>query len=343
MGLSPRKKQFRLTGGLAGDERILFVDSGSLTDLVFFLPVIESIRDRWPGVSITIMVQEEWADLLRGERGLEGIILYSSEQLRIRSTAYHRLLREIKGRCFDTVVLMGSVEDPFRDLVAYASGAPLRVGIETAERESILNCTLRWRNRDRYRMGLAREIGRILGIDYETNAWRMSFRADELRAADQLIHFRKPRADQLLIGVDPGSGLESNRLAESHLAYLASHLGRSLRAKILVFQLHPDAEAREAFRRRLQVESLDIPKISLRETLALLSRCGLFIGGNTELFHSAVACGVPSIGMYTEVDGLEWEPRERPGVAILRGRPGEKLSLKELDEEVGRILHAPAS
>ncbi|MDP6670166.1 MAG: hypothetical protein QF492_09730, partial [Candidatus Krumholzibacteria bacterium] len=212
LGLSPRDHEFRLEGSLESVQRILFVDSGQFADLLFFLPVIQEIRERWPSVAVQVMVEERWGDFLKREPGIEGIILYDPESLRFRSSAYRKLLREVKKRSFDAVVLMGTEDDSHRDLVAFASGVALRAGAYSEGRERILNCMVRWTGKDRYRSCFAQELSRLLGLRYEALDWRYHFRPDEVRAADQLIHFRKPSRDVLLIGVDPGAGLAEHQV-----------------------------------------------------------------------------------------------------------------------------------
>ena len=171
--------------------------------------------------------------------------------------------------------------------------------------------------------------------------WRFRLRPEEARAAEQMIHFRKPVRTQVLIGFDCSAGKAGQRFAGSNLQYLAGHLISRLRAKAMLFHLGEADRDIEDFRRELRSEILDMPAQNLRETLALLSCCQLFVAGNTELFHAAVAMGVPAIGLFTEADGRRWEPRDRAYVRVLRGKAGESLSLKELDGVVEEILIAP--
>lgn len=340
LGLAPLDREFRLSGDLADMSRILFVDSGELSDLVFHLPLMARIHEQWPELEIQVMVSDTWADFLRREEMLGGLLVYRSDQLRARSSSYYRLLREIRDRNFDAVFLMGESADGPRDLVAYASQAPLRVGVFQDQRESLLNCMLRWRGQDRYKMEMPGELSRLFGLAYDPGRWRFEARPEEQRAADQMIHFRKPVADQLLIAVDPGVGKNQGRVAADSLGYVVNHISEHLRAKVIFLHL-PGAESEASeLARLLRVEVLDMPRQGLRDLMALLTRCDLFVSGNTELFHVAVAAGVPSLGLFTEGDGKRWEPRGQDYVSVLRGRPGEKMSLQDIDVAVEGILHA---
>lgn len=339
LGMAPLDREFRLSGGLAGLRRILFVDSGQLSDLVFHLPLIAEIHRRWPEIELHVMVDQRWADLMRREPMLAGLLVYKEEQLKVRSSAYYKLLKEVKARGFDGALLMGAEADGPRDLVAYASQASLRIGIHHPERDALLNCLLRWRASDRYAMEIPCELARIFGVSYDLGRWRFELRPEEQRAADQLIHFRKPVREQMLIAVDPGHGKGERRVAANNLSYLVNHISERLRGKVLLLHLgEMDRELAE-FRRLLRAEALDMPPQGLRELLALLTRCDLILAGNTELFHVGVSAGVPTLGLFTDADGKRWEPRHREAVRVLRGRPGEKMSLHDIDAAVEEILN----
>ena len=340
LGMAPLDREFTLSGSLAGMRRLLFIDSGDLSDLIFYLPVLEQLAAHWPNVEIHVMVSERWLQMIGKEAAITDLLVYRPDQLRPRSASYFRLLREVRERSFDGVFLMGEECDPPRDLVAFASQAPLRVGAYHPQREPILNCMLRWRGKDRYKNELAEELSRLIGLRYSAQKWRYRPREAELRAAEQIIHFRKPLKDQLLFGVDPGAGKGNRRFATDNLRYLLEHLTERGSAKIMLFHMELDMAEIESFRRKLRGEVLDMPEGNLRETLALLSRCDLFLSGNTELFHVAVAQGVPTVGLFTDSDGARWEPRDREDVLVLRGRPGEKVALSEIDAAVQRVIDA---
>ncbi|MCB1164269.1 MAG: glycosyltransferase family 9 protein [Candidatus Krumholzibacteriia bacterium] len=343
LGMAPLEREFSLSRGFSEARRLLFVDSGRLCDLVFFLPVMQALHREQPELELQVMVEDRWAELLRREAMLSGLLVYKTDQLKARSASYYRLLKEVRNREFDTVILLGDEADPPRDLVAYASQAALRIGVFREERDQLLNCMLRWQGHERYHMELAWELSRFFRLDYDPSQWRFTLRPEEQRAADQLIHFRKPVKDQVLIAVDPGRGLGERRLARGNLAYLVNHLTERLRGKVLLLHLDEDADAAAEFRRDLRGEALDMPPQGLRERLALLSRCDLLVAGNTEFFHAAVAAGVPSLGLFSAADSSRWEPRRRERVGVLRGQPGQKMSLREIDAAVEGILHVQPS
>jgi len=69
----------------------------------------------------------------------------------------------------------------------------------------------------------------------------------------------------------------------------------------------------------------------------LLTQCDIFVAGNTDLFHYAVALEVPTIGLFTARDGREWDPGPRPCARVLRVAKGQRVDIDTLMEAVETV------
>ena len=98
LGMAPLDREFRITGSMENLERILLVDSGDFSDIVFFLPVISEIRRLWPGIEIHMMVLDRWADMLRREAGLAGLIVKKYRPAPRLRTHQSRTIHRVGGR-----------------------------------------------------------------------------------------------------------------------------------------------------------------------------------------------------------------------------------------------------
>jgi ADP-heptose:LPS heptosyltransferase len=85
----------------------------------------------------------------------------------------------------------------------------------------------------------------------------------------------------------------------------------------------------------------DVPVGLQRETLldmlVLLTQCDLFLAGNTDLFHFAVAQGVPTVGLFTEAEAVHYRPGARPRVRVIAVERGEKVDIETLMEAVEAV------
>jgi hypothetical protein len=96
-------------------------------------------------------------------------------------------------------------------------------------------------------------------------------------------------------------------------------------------------------RTRLKTPPLEIPVRGIRDVLALTRCCDAFLGGNTCLFHLAIALGVPTIGLYSRSDEDRWVPLDRQRTRILRLRPGDRLTSDDLLEAVDAVAGESAA
>jgi ADP-heptose:LPS heptosyltransferase len=172
--------------------------------------------------------------------------------------------------------------------------------------------------------------------------WRSTLLTDQdVRFARQLVHFRKPRKDQILIGVDPGKGKCGTRVTAGTLSYLLGVIQQQYRSKLVVLATPDEDLVATQFEQASRGERIELPRHNVKDTVGLLTQCDLFLAGNTNLFHFAAAFGVPTIGLFTDRDERRWIPPDKPHLAIVHGRRGEKQSTEQFLALVERLLSLP--
>ena len=122
---------------LDGARRILLIKPSALGDVVHTLPVVATLKKRYPGVALDWLIEEEAAPLVAGHPAIDTFVVSGRRRWQrwLRSPARcARALREIRGfvrdlrrRRYDAVVdLQGLLKS-----AAYvvAAGAALRIGL----------------------------------------------------------------------------------------------------------------------------------------------------------------------------------------------------------------------
>jgi heptosyltransferase-2 len=334
---------FRLP--LVGPEggRVLFLQDGDLTDLLFAAPLLTGLHRTYPRARVSVLVREDASELIRHHPHVHDMLVYDPGRMLLTSPAYYKLARALRKRSFDMVVHMGEAPEPAYQLLGYLCGAPVRIGPEGDKSYPYVNCELRWHpERSGYEGRRLGEVAGLMGVQLPTD-WREALLTEQdMRFARQLVHFRKPRRDQILIGVDPGRGKCHTRVTERTLAYLTGVVYQQYRSKVLVLATPDEDETAQRFEQGLKCERLELPRHNVKDVVALLTQCDLFLSGNTDLFHFAVALGVPTIGLFTERDDRRWVPPEQNHLALIHGRRGEKQSTAEFLARVERLLSLPA-
>lgn len=334
-----RHEAFTLPGILHEAVRILLIESGELTDLLFAMPFVEEVKRRHPRSHFGLLCTEASGRLALSSGLFQDLVVVDPDQFQANSSTRRRVESILARQEWEVAILLSREPDVARETLAYASGAVLRLGPGHRQAFPHLNCELRSPPENgTYPYQRTATWGRLLGVALENVPLHWPLAQDAARQAAQLVHFNKPRKDQLLIGVDPGVGKAGTVLAAENLAFLLNHLASHLRCKTIILTAEEEGERARHLQSLLRSDQLDLPQPTLKETLCLLSQCDLFLAGNTDLFHFAAAMGVATLGIFTPSDPERWVPTAARKVEILRSKEGAPLSLSDLMERVDRLL-----
>jgi len=341
--LAQRKDEgFAVPGAIRDGARILAIDAGDLAELLFFITLLAGIRRRYPGTSIDFLLPEGHAPLVVPSGMARQCLVYKKQQLKAWRPAYASLLRSLNKQGYDVAVLMSMTGHPELELASVASGAQLRLGPSHGDAYPAVNCELRaLASGDRYRGDRLAALAPFLGLssqDFEP-AWPLP--EDRMRQCARLVHFNKPDRTELLVGVDPGLGKSGHGIAQRNLLFLTRQLVSQARCRFLPLSDPANEKRLQDFETRVGDVPPGLSRDTLLETVLLLAQCDLFLAGNTDLFHFAVALDVPTVGLFTPHDGADWEPRRRSRCRVLRITRGERVDVATLMEAVEAVRGAP--
>jgi heptosyltransferase I len=322
---------FRVPGAIAAEARVLAVAVPDLADLVFHAPLLGALRRRWPEAAIDMLVPEDLAPLVVPSGLAREAIVYAPRQLAAWRPAYASLLRGLGKTGYDAALMMSLSPHPLLEAAALASGAALRAGCGHREAYPQLNLELRPAEPAQGYCGdLPRQLAPYLGLDAAdlTPGWPIA--PERLRQAAQLVHFHKPSKDELLVGIDSALGKAGHGLSVENLAFLAREIGGHVACRVLPLTGPGDAERSPRFEATLLAVPSGLKRDTVLDTLLLLCQCDVFLAGNTDLFHVAVAHGVPTIGLFSPADDERWRPGARSSLQVLTVNPGEKADVTTL-------------
>jgi ADP-heptose:LPS heptosyltransferase len=228
-------------------------------------------------------------------------------------------------------VVMSFRPHPRLELGALASGAKLRLGPSHEDGWPAVNFEVRPREGDtRYWGDRIALTAPFLGFAPAEIRAGWPLPDDQLRRAAQQVHFHKPNPDQMLIGLDPTTTKSRHRFALESWHFLVRQLSSQFVCTMLPLGHPADSDELGRFATRLSDVPVGLQRESLMDMLVLLAQCDLFLAGNTDLFHFAVAQGVPTVGLFTEAEPVHHRPSERPRVRVLEIERGEKVDIETL-------------
>lgn len=331
---------FSLPADLDNSSRVLVIDSGDLTEILFFAPVLTYLKERYPGMRVTFLVREGNSELVRTMPQISEMITYEPSHLSLTSTTYLSLAKRIRDKDFTLTFLLGTEFNMPRAVLSLVTRAKIRVGFSNERTFPFINCELRLASERSYEASKIRAFLTALGLNRFDDMAGWSLPEQDLRWAKQMVHFHKPEKDSRLVAVDPGLGKGKHRLVDQSFSYLVKQLARRMPCKVLVMSNNLDKKRLDQFRATLDAQDLfGVRPKNVKEGLALLSASDLLLSGNTDYFHFAVSMRVPAVGLFTRHDTPNWFPKGTPWVQILQGVKGQRLSLEEFNSKIDTLLH----
>lgn len=331
---------FRAPGQIDDGARILALAPPDLADLLFHMPLLSAIRRTWPGVSIDFLVPEAFAPLVVPSGLARQVTVYTDKQMVTWKPAYRNLQRSLGQAGYDASFVLSRDPAPALESLGLATGAALRFGPSHDGSWPAVNLEMRRpAEASGYVGDRPARLAPFLGLSSSVVRKPWPLPTDKLRQVAQVIHFNKPRPDELLVGVDPGPDKSGRALSPQNLQFLTQQLKTQLNCRVLPL-CGPGGEDR--LRQFEALSTAPVPpafnRDTLLETVLLLCHCDLFVAGNTDLFHFAVAEGVPTVGLFGSEVPDHWRPADRPRCRVVKITGGEKVDMATLMEAVQAVL-----
>jgi ADP-heptose:LPS heptosyltransferase len=300
-------------GGLlvpSAARRILVIRLGALGDVVRTRFAFAGLRRLYPQAQIDWLVEDRAADGLAGIVGLHRAIALRRRELRLTepgrlARALRDVIAELRGRRYDLVVDFHGI---FKSgLLAWASGAPLRVGFDAGHARE-----LAWRFLT-HRVG----VGQAHVSRFERNAALVRFLGGEVPREAPALDLPPAEAGPLPAGqfvvVHPGTSASTRykRWEPPRFAQVCEALARQtgLRSLVTWGPVPGEREAAEEVVARAAPAAVLAPQTrSVGHLLQLMRGARLFVGSDSGPMHLASLAGLAVVAVFGPTDPLENAP-----------------------------------
>lgn len=284
----------------------LFVTSNRLGDAVLTTGALYHLLETEPDVPITVICGHLSADIYAAIPGVERVIAISKRK---HSLHWWDAFKQLKFRYWHRIV-------DYR-------GSPLSI-LPTRHRHI-------WR-------GSSSEIhkaianARVIGVDHPLPPKIIAHN----KKPEALSHLQK---NDRILAIAPTANAEKKQWHHENYLALAKALTKETGilsgAKVAVLGA-PGEEAQalpvvEGLP-KLQVINL-VGKTTPLQVAEILSRCELFVGNDSGLMHTAVAVGIPTVGLFGVGQPAVYGPWGKKSLCLIGDPPGEKITRRiERDE-----------
>lgn len=298
---------------------ILVVRLSAIGDVVHALPVLGALRALFPGARLGWIVEELSAPLLENHPDLDKVYVvpkkrWKKDFRRLFLPEIRPFFQQVRADGWDVAIDLQGLSKS--GLVAWASGAPVRIGYGDKDGREINKL---FTNRKVVPPAGATHVVernlallRGLGVEPPMDApGRMGITDAEQEAVRGRLAACGWDGGSPLGALNPGAGWPSKRWPAEGFAGLGTELYRH-RGLVPLVLWGPGEEAlRDAVADGLRAAGTPVvvaPPTTVRELAVVISICAHFVGGDTGPTHMAGLLGIPLASVFGASDGARNRP-----------------------------------
>lgn len=314
-------------------ERILIRGVNWIGDSVLTLPAIKAIRKRFSNAHISLLVKPWVSEIFKENGDIDEIILYNKDRLKI--------VKELRQKGFDMAILLQNAFDAA--FIAWLAGIPERIGYNRDLRGPLLtkaiplDKSILKKHQVYYYLNLLNSIG----IDTPEPQPYIHLIDEERERAKGLLNDLFGKEDESpIIGLNPGATYGSSKrwLAE-RFAELASRIINELKGRVIIFGSPSEIQiANQVFNNTSRIThrtsriSNMAGKTTLRELIAIISECDVFVTNDSGPMHIASALFIPTVAIFGSTNPLTTSPFGEGHKVITKNLPCSPCLKRECPE-----------
>lgn len=286
-----------------GIKKILVRAPNWIGDAVMCLPAVDALKRLYPESRITVLAKARAVPVFLNNPAVDEVVEYEDKKRHSGLFGRIRLSGEIRRRGYDLAVLFQNAFDAA--FIAFLARVPERAGYARDFRSALLTVPvpatkdIKSRHQIFYYLNIVSALG---GAVPEKPVPAINISKDEAAWADSFIR-ENGLSGKELIGAAPGASYgPSKRWMPERFSSVLERLVKERNGAALIFGGADDKDACKEVAGALSLK-LDLSgKLSLRESMALISRLTVFITNDSGPMHIGAALGAPTVAIFGSTD-----------------------------------------
>ena len=314
--------QLQVRGGrklpAEGIEQLLIRGTNWIGDVVMTLPAVAAVRKRWPEARISVLAKPWVAEVYRLSPAVDEIIPFAEPGRHAGVLGRWRLAGELGRRRFDCAILLQNAIEAA--ILAFLAGIPVRAGYNSDGRGPLLTHSVRRTRAVRgvHQVDYYLAMVGALGCPATDRRVRLAPGDEYRQVAEELSARCGLDRNRPLIGIAPGAAYgPAKKWFPDRFAAVADRLIGATGGQVALFGSAGDRESTAAVAQSARHPLIDIAgRTDLRQALALIARCRLFLSNDSGLMHVAGALGIPTIALFGSTNPAATSPAGEKSVVI---------------------------
>lgn len=293
-------------------KKVLIVGQSNIGDVFCNLTIIKPIREHFPRAKVYFISSPRTRTIVEGYKGIDKVIILDKKNEHNGLFGRIRFHYQLKQENFDLViVLKPTLMHKFLNL-------PYQWDIRSVFRKDFVAMR-------RHPVDMYIEFFRSKGVKFDEPVLEFNLEKEE-EFCEGFLREQGIAPDDRLVGILPLAAWSLKNWPIAKWNRLAQVLKQKYAVKSLAFGKSSDDKFSRDVMANMSGDIISaIDKTSLKQAMALLTRCNIFIGPDSSLLHLASLLRVESIGLFgpTPVEYMfpyfhrhnVIGPKEKPGTA----------------------------
>lgn len=283
--------------------RILLIRPGGIGDAVLLLPAIHLLKENFSEADVHILCEKRNADIFRLSKDIDKIYLYD------KNSGLFKCLREKYDIVIDT-----EQWHRLSAIVAFLTGAPVRIGFNTNDRSKLFNVKIPYSHDDYEVYSFFHLIEPLLKNPLEFDVDKPFIDIDSTSFSSPSL-LQKFGDNKKFVAVFPGASVPERRWGGERFGEVAKTLNDKGYG-IVILGSKADSSDAEKIKEYVN-DSIDLTgKTTLKEVAAILKKCSLLITADSGLMHLAYGVDTPTVSLFGSGIQKKWAPLGRKHIVL---------------------------
>jgi ADP-heptose:LPS heptosyltransferase len=295
--------------------RILISRMKFIGDVILTTPLIHAVRARYPEAYLAYLGDSEAVSLLEHNPHLNEIVPFDFSRPTIsEQTSVIRRIR--KGR-YD--VFIDLFCNPRSAIIAFASGASMRIGMDVRGRGMLYTHRIRDDGKRKTAIDFHYQYAAPIDVKPTHRRTEIYLADDERTAGRQFLRDAGVPDGALIVGLHPGATWPAKIWPVEKFIGLAQRCAAEPGVKVIVTQGPRDTSLLKSIRESLGNNIIILPEMRLRKLAGVISQFSVYVTNDCGPMHISAAVGTPTIGIFGPGEDDIWFPYLPPSYPVDAG------------------------
>ena len=290
-----------------GIKSILFLRHDRIGDMVLSTAALKALKRAYPLAKISVLASQSNHEILEHNPHVDEILMY-------RGILW--FLRAIRPQGYDQVIDSFVTYELKQAFMTYLAGGKYRIGFEEAGREIFFNLRGPVVSAPKRMVEYLLDLVEQLGGKRDGCVPEVFLIDEEREWASKALSSNGIGTNDLTVAIHPGAYYPSQRWPTERFGELTWRMLDQFEAKVVLLGSRDEKERVNKVKEIAGKKVQDFSGLKLRELMALVSTCDLFIGNNSGPLHIAAALKVPTVSLVGPTVTPLWLPFGKDHVVI---------------------------